>query len=148
MLVLKEKVATIIKGKNYTRIGLYKCDCGKSYCNDMSEVNRGRVVGCYDCRNRITNLTHAHSKDGSGSAYISWKNMRQRCNNPNHTSYSDYGGRGISICDRWNSFENFLLDMGDRPKSMSIDRINVNGNYEPNNCQWATAKEQRNNQRG
>jgi len=74
--------------------------------------------------------------------------MKSRCLNPKVANYKDYGGRGITICDRWKeSFENFLKDMGTRPDGSSIDRIDVNGNYEPGNCRWATAKVQRENQR-
>lgn len=75
-----------------------------------------------------------------------WRNMHQRCSNPNHPSYHRYGGRGIRVCDRWKVFENFLDDIGRRPaRSFSIDRIWNGGNYEPVNCRWATKKQQANN---
>lgn len=79
--------------------------------------------------------------------YRAWVHMRQRCNNPNNPGYLDYGGRGIRVCDRWNKFENFLTDMGERPEDRSLDRINNDGNYEPSNCRWATRKTQNNNKR-
>jgi hypothetical protein len=77
----------------------------------------------------------------------SWSAMRSRCLNPNYARYDLYGGRGISICERWNAFENFLEDMGPRPQGTSLDRINNNVNYEPDNCRWADALTQRHNQR-
>lgn len=73
--------------------------------------------------------------------------MKARCQNPASISYPNYGARGITVCDRWQSFENFYADMGDRPRGMSLDRIDVNGNYEPANCQWATPAQQAANQR-
>jgi hypothetical protein len=74
--------------------------------------------------------------------------MRGRCLNPNNAKYPIYGGRGISICKRWDSYENFLTDMGERPSAKhSLDRINTDGNYEPSNCRWATSKEQARNRR-
>lgn len=73
--------------------------------------------------------------------------MRQRCENPNTPKFAHYGGRGIKVCDRWQSFENFAADMGERPKGTTLDRIDVNGNYESSNCRWATHLEQRHNRR-
>jgi hypothetical protein len=73
--------------------------------------------------------------------------MLNRCSDPNATSYKWYGGRGIKVCARWLEFQNFLADMGKRPPGMTLDRIDRDGNYKPGNCRWATAKQQRHNQR-
>ena len=73
--------------------------------------------------------------------------MRQRCLNKNNARYKDYGGRGISVCKRWNTFLPFFTDMGTRPRGMTLDRMDNNGNYEPANCRWATPKQQQRNAR-
>jgi|SRR3990172_6898932 len=89
--------------------------------------------------------THRHSVGKRSPTYFSWSAMKQRCLNPKHTAYYRYGGRGISVCDKWLKFDDFLKDMGERPEGFSLDRINNNGNYEPSNCSWSSRKSQSQN---
>lgn len=79
--------------------------------------------------------------------YTTWEGMRARCNNRNHKAYADYGGRGITVCKRWESYDKFAADMGERPAGASLDRIDNDKGYSPANCRWATTVEQRHNQR-
>jgi hypothetical protein len=93
---------------------------------------------------RLAALRHGHARIGRLTpTYITWRNMINRCTNPAiGRGWQYYGGRGIIVCDRWMSFENFLADMGSRPEGLTLDRLNSDSNYEPGNCRWATRSEQ------
>lgn len=129
-----------------------RCVCGREADVRTDGLNTGKSQGCLPCRNKNNGrpIQHGDAKRSRmAPEYKSWAGAIQRCTNPNDAAYANYGGRGIKVCDRWlESYENFLADMGRKPNSRhSIDRINNDGNYEPGNCRWATAYQQRHNRR-
>jgi hypothetical protein len=130
---------------------LCRCDCGGEGIVRGDKLIKGlsKSCGCISKEMFVKRVTkHGHTKHRLHSrAYSCWKNMKGRCLNPQHKQYPDYGGRGITVCQRWLIFENFYADMGDPPPDLSLDRINNNGNYEPGNCRWATVAEQLANRR-
>ena len=129
------------KGASYWQA---KCDCGKEgVIRGSSLVERGSgSCGC---------LAVEKSSTRGGATklrvFSCWKGMIRRCTDPREKKYHLYGGRGITVCERWMAFENFLADMGEVPDGMTLDRINPDGNYEPMNCRWATPTTQANNTR-
>ena len=124
-----------------------RCDCGNETVVYGSGLVTGHTSSC-GCYGAEARRTHGHSLVGAVSrTYSCWRSMRARIFNKDSDSYKDYGGRGISICDRWMKFENFLEDMGEAPKGLSIERLNNDGDYCKENCRWATYTKQNRNSR-
>jgi hypothetical protein len=126
-----------------------QCSCGNEFTVNGVDLRSGNTssCGCWGRESRSLRATkHGHARDMTG-AYRSWLTMRARCLSPNATGYENYGGRGIKICDRWNSYEKFFDDMGERPPKQSLERIDPDGNYELSNCIWIPWSEQSANTR-
>ncbi|KKM85696.1 hypothetical protein LCGC14_1286380 [marine sediment metagenome] len=142
----------VIKKTDKNKWGNYywlcKCDCGKEKIIRGNNLKSGvtKSCGCLNIEKIIERFTtHGQAKT---KTYKSWADMIQRCTNPKHKRYKDYGSRGITVCKRWqNSFVDFLEDMGESPEGCSIDRINNNKGYKKSNCKWSTRKEQMRNKR-
>ena len=119
---------------------LVRCQCGFEKKVRRDFLMRGLSRSCGSCAQKT------HGKEGS-SVYNIWAGMKQRCQNPKYHGYANYGGRGIKVCERWQTFELFYADMGDPPRGTSLGRMNNDGNYEPSNCQWERPKQQARNKR-
>lgn len=134
------------KSRNGTAKWLCRCDCGVEKVIFSTALNRGQTsCGCEaNAAASVARTTHGAT---NSSTWLSWKSMKNRCMCATSPDHAEYGARGIKVCERWMKFENFLADMGERPTGMTLDRRNNDGNYEPGNCKWSTAKEQANNRR-
>lgn len=141
---------------------LVQCDCGNRKSVKVNALTDGRQVscGCWKAHHAAINSRVGAAKAGAtrtrhgrarrdikDRAYSIWEGMVQRCTNQNAAPWKYYGAKGVQVCERWRTFDNFLADMGEPPAGLTLDRINPFGNYEPSNCRWATYKEQANNKR-
>lgn len=143
-------VVAVIRGNSKGRLKWEcRCDCGGSTTTPTHCLRGGHTQSC-GClqRERTSAAARREHRIIDHPLYRLWSGLKSRCLNPNATGYDRYGGRGITICDRWLNFENFVSDIGPRPSSQhSLDRIECEGDYEPGNCRWATPEEQNNNTR-
>ncbi len=146
---------TVIRPTNERCFGrvvwLCRCDCGAIVKIDRGNLMNGSSRSC-GCLKRAPlkerrKASDYHVNGERSGTYICWGSMRQRCNNPKNPNYKDYGGRGIVVCERWNDYKNFLKDMGKRPEGLTLERIENDGNYEPENCKWVSMIEQGRNRR-
>ena len=129
--------------KNASRYWLCKCDCGNTKIVCGNSLRRGHSQSC-GCLLREMLTSHGFT---NSPTYTSWQNMKARCFNKKNGCYKNYGKRGISVCKTWLKFENFLANMGKRPRGHSLERIDNNKGYCRSNCKWATRREQNSNKR-
>lgn len=138
-------------GAQKQRAVIVRCDCGTEKQVRLGELRNGKTVSCGCHRLKILRAgrapQHGESHHNTTVEYKTWDGIIQRCTNPKCGIFHRYGGRGISVCHRWLTYENFLEDMGRRPDDCSIERLNNSGDYEPDNCVWADRRVQQNNKR-
>lgn len=150
--------AVVISYSHYERSNAHwncVCDCGNQFVTTGKGLRQGSTqsCGCLAKERRAAATSKAKTTHGATKAgrdrrtYRIWTNMKSRCSNPKFDSYKWYGGRGIKVCERWGSYENFVADMGEAPSGMTIDRQDSDGDYGPGNCKWATWTDQQNNRR-
>ena len=161
LMVIADAPSFVLSSGRLSRQVLVRCDCGNEKLVLGESLRTGRTRSCGCLRQEVvakSRSTHGDTRPSKGrwaSEYVTWSGAVARCTNTKERRYADYGGRGIKMCDRWrfgegglSGYECFLADMGRKPTlKHSIDRIDNEGNYEPGNCRWATASEQRLNSR-
>src|SRR6201992_511111 len=152
LIFIEEREPYALPSGKFKRAALFQCACGNEFVAIIENVSSEKSTRCATCKNRHIaegKIKHGCSIGGKKSdEYIVWASMMNRCYNPNNHAYADYGGRGIKVSDSWQSFENFIADMGNRPTSKhTLERIRNDKGYGKTNCKWATKKEQANNRR-